>query len=186
MEIAEQLELVKGGEMNSTVLLVVEDPFFLQNLSESLKPLKALVVTAGNKHEALEVCANHEVDLALLDIRQQGNDAMQVLARLKKNQPETEVILLSDYKNIAFAMEGMRQGASDDITVPFDIDSFIKTIKSALRRRKAHLKAHRKRTLMNVFEDTMMAATFAEAGEFETAQNLSKGDGQKKISTDVL
>jgi hypothetical protein len=32
----------------------------------------------------------------------------------------------------------------------------------------------------------MMAASFAEAGEFETAQNLSKGDGQKKISTDVL
>jgi DNA-binding NtrC family response regulator len=177
MEIAEQLELVKGGEMNSTVLLVVEDPFFLQNLSESLKPLKALVVTAGNKHEALEVCANHEVDLALLDIRQQGNDAMQVLARLKKNQPETEVILLSDPENVALAMEGMRQGASDEITFPFDIDSFKKTIKSALRRIKVHRKVCRERTLLNVFEDTMMAATFAEAGEFETAQDIYKGDG---------
>jgi len=163
--------------MNSTVLLVVEDPFFLQNLSENLKRLKALVVTAGSKHEALEVCANHEVDLALLDIRQQGNDAMQILARLKKNQPEAEVILLSDPENIAFAMEGMRQGASDEITVPFDIDSFKKTIKSALRRIQVHRKVCRKRTLLNVFEDTMMAATFAEAGEFETAQDMYKGDG---------
>jgi DNA-binding NtrC family response regulator len=168
--------------MSSTVLLVVEDSSFLENLSGSLKRLKASVVTAGSKNEALEVCSNHEVDLALLDIRQQGSDAMQILARLKKNQPETEVILLSDYKNIAFSMEGMRQGASDDITVPFDIDSFIKTIKSALRRRKAHLKAHRKRTLLNVFEDTMMASTFAEAGEFDTAQKIYRGDGDKKIS----
>jgi len=166
--------------MSSTVLLVVEDSSFLENLSESLKRLKASVVTAGSKHEALEVCSNHEVDLALLDIRQQGNDAMQVLARLKKNQPETEVILLSDPENIAFAMEGMRQGASDDITVPFDIDSFRKTIKSALRRRKAHLEARRKRSLLKVFEDTMVAATFAEAGEFETAQNMYNGAGKKE------
>ena len=162
--------------MSSTVLLVVEDSSFLENLSGSLKRLRASVVTAGSKHEALEVCSNREVDLALLDIRQQGNDAMQILARLKKNQPETEVILLSDPKNIAFAMEGMRQGASDDITVPFDINSFRKKIQSALRRRKAHLVASRKRSLLNVFEDTMMAATFAEAGEFETAQDIYKGD----------
>ena len=166
--------------MNSTVLLVVEDSSFLENLSRSLERLKASVITAGSKREALEVCSNQDIDLALLDIRQQGKDAMQVLTRLKKNQPETEVILLSDPENIAFAMEGMRQGASDDITVPFDIDSFIKTIKSALRRRKAHIKASRKRTLLNVFEDSMMAATFAEAGEFETAQNMYQGDGREE------
>ena len=166
--------------MSSTVLLVVEDSSFLENLSGSLKRLKASVVSAGSKHEALEACSNHEVDLALLDIRQQGNDAMQVLAHLKKNQPETEVILLSDPQNIAFVMEGIQQGASDDITVPFDINSFRKKIKSALRRRKAHLAASRKRTLQNVFEDTMMAATFAEAGEVETDQNIYKGDGRKE------
>jgi hypothetical protein len=34
--------------------------------------------------------------------------------------------------------------------------------------------------LLNVFEDTMMAATFAEAGEFETAQDIYKGDGKKE------
>jgi DNA-binding NtrC family response regulator len=166
--------------MNSTVLLLVEDSFFLQNLSRSLKRLKASVVTAASKHEALEVCANHEIDLALLDIRQEGNGAMQVLARLKKNQPETEVILLSAPENIALTMEGLRQGASDEITFPFDIDSLKKTITSALRRRRAHQKVCRKRALLNVFENTMMAATFAEAGEFETAQNIYKGDGNKE------
>ncbi|MCK5230393.1 MAG: response regulator [Desulfobulbaceae bacterium] len=131
--------------MGPTVLLVVQDAFFLHNLSGNLSLLKASVVTAGSKHEALEICSNHEIDLALLDIRQQGNDAMQVLANLKKNQPETEVILLSDPENIALAMEGMRQGASDDITVPFDIDSLRKKIKSALKRRKVRLKASRNR-----------------------------------------
>ncbi len=70
--------------MGPTVLLVVQDAFFLHNLSGNLSLLKASVVTAGSKHEALEICSNHEIDLALLDIRQQGNDAMQVLANLKK------------------------------------------------------------------------------------------------------
>jgi DNA-binding NtrC family response regulator len=166
--------------MISTVLLVVDDSSFSQILSESLKRLKASVLTAANKREALEVCSSRDVDLALLDIRQKGKDAMQVLARLKKNQPETEVILLSDPGNIALAMEGMRQGASEDITVPFDIDTFRKTVKNALRRRNAHIKAGRKRSLLDVFADTMMAATFAEAGEFDTAQNMCRDDVEEK------
>lgn len=160
--------------VTSTVLLVAEDSLFLQNLSGSLKRFKASIITAGSKHEALEVCSNCEVDLALLDIRQKGSDAMQILARLKKNQPETEVILLSDPKNIALAMQGMQQGASDDIIVPFEIDSFRKKIKSALKRRKAR----QQRNLINIFEDTMVAATFAQAGEHKTAQKIYE-DGNK-------
>ena len=158
--------------MNSTVLLFVEDPFFLESLSGNLKQLRASVVKAGSKHEALEVCSNQEVDLALLDIRQQGQDAMQVLARLKKNKPETEVILLSGPDNIAAVIDGMRQGASDDITVPCEVESLLRKIKSALKRKKGREGASGKRSLLNVFENAMVAATFAQAGEFETAQNI--------------
>jgi len=163
-----------GGFMNSTVLLLVNDALFLNSLCGNLKRFRTSVVAAGNKHEALELCSNHDVDLALLDIRRQGTDAMQVLARLKKNQPEPEVILLSDPDHVAQAMEGMQHGACDDIMVPIDIESFKKKIQGALKRRKARLKASRKRTLMNVFEDAMVAATFAEAGELETARKLYK------------
>jgi DNA-binding NtrC family response regulator len=167
--------------MSSTVLLVVEDPFFLQNLSATLRRLKASVVAAASKNEALEMCARHEVDLALLDIRHQGQEAMQVLARLKATRPEPEVILLSDPENISLAMEGMRQGATDDITVPFDIDLLRKKIKSALKRRKARVRACGRRSpLLNVFEDTMVAAAFAQAGEFETAQKIYQDGCDKR------
>jgi DNA-binding NtrC family response regulator len=166
--------------MHSTVLLVAEDSFFLQNLSETLKRLKASVITAVGKNEALEMCTKHEVDLALLDIRHQGHDAMQVLARLKLNQPETEVILLSDPANISLAMEGMRQGAYDDITVPFEIDSLRKKIKSALQRRKARMRSCRKPAMLNAFEDAMVAAAFAEAGEYETALEMHREGSKKK------
>lgn len=158
--------------MSSTVLLVAEDSFFLQNLSGTLKRLNAYVMTAGSKHEALEVCANHPIDLALLDIRRQGKDAMQVLARLKKTKPDTEVILLSGPSNIALAIEGMRQGASDDITVPCDIEVLHQKVNNALHRIRARAAARKKRSLLDIFGDTMVAATFAQAGEFETAQKI--------------
>lgn len=170
--------------MGATVLLVVEDDFFLRNLAENLKHLKASVLTAASQYEALEVCANYEVDLALLDIRRQGREAMQVLARLKKNQPETEVILLSDQENIGLAMEGMQQGASDDIIVPFDIDSLVKKIRSGLKRRKARARASRKGGLFNAFGEAMVAATFAQAGEFETARELSGNGGQNSAAAE--
>jgi len=156
--------------MRPTVLLLAEDVLFLYNLTESLKRFKSWSITAANKQEALEVCSNHDVDLALLDIRSQGSDTLQVLASLKKYQPETEVILLSDSKHIDVAMEGMQQGANDDISVPFDLEAFSKKIQSALRRRRASLKA--RHSLLDVFENTMAAAAFAEAGEFDIANNI--------------
>lgn len=163
--------------MNSTVLLVAEDSFFLQNLSGSLKRLNTFVMTAENKHEALEVCANHPVDVALLDIRQHGRDAMQILARLKKAKPETEVILLSGPDNIAAAIEGMRRGASDDITIPCDIAALHQKVNNALRRIKERTEARKKRFLLDIFEDTMVAAAFAQAGEFETAREIQADSG---------
>lgn len=177
------LKQIRNSEemMSSILLLIVEDSFFLHSLSGSLKRLKASVVTAGSKHEALSVCSNQAFDLALLDIRKQGEDAMQILTSLKKNQPETEVILLSDQENIALAMEGMQQGATDDIIVPFDVDSFLKKIKSALKRRKARIRANRRSSLLNVFEGAMAAAAYAQAGEFETAQEIYT-DGCNMIS----
>jgi DNA-binding NtrC family response regulator len=167
--------------MNSTVLLVAEDSFFLQNLSGSLKCLNTFVMTAGNKHEALEVCANHPVDLALLDIRRLDKDAMQILARLKKAKPETEVILLSGPDNIAVAIEGMRQGASDDITIPCDIAVLHQKVKNALRRIRERAETRKKRSLLDIFEDTMVAATFAQAGEFETALKIKADSGTNSI-----
>ena len=166
--------------MSSTVLVVMKDSLFLESLTDNLKRLKASVLPAGNKHEALEVCSSHEVDLAFLDIRQPGSDAMQVLARLKKNQPDTEVILLSDPKNVALSMEGMRQGASDDITVPFDIDLLKRKVTNALKRRNSRLKT-RKRTLNNVIEGTLVDTAFAQAGEFETVEETQNNSDNPDI-----
>lgn len=167
-------DLNKSGVMDGTVLLFVDDPFFLKSMCHSLKHLKTSVITAGNRQEALELCSNYEVDLALLDVRQQGHEAMQVLARLKKSQPDTEVILLSDPDHVAEAMEGMRHGAYEDITVPFELNSFIKKIQSALRRRKARRTMGRHESVLDMFENTMVAATFAQAGEFETAREINR------------
>ena len=158
--------------MGATVLLVVEDIFFQRSLADNLKKVKVSVITAGNKFEALEACANHDIDLALLDIRRQGNDAMQILARLKKNHSDTEVILISNEGNIAMSMAGMQQGATDDIIVPFDTGVLVKKIRAALKRIRARSRAKRKTSLFSVFENAMMAATFAEAGEFDTAEKI--------------
>jgi DNA-binding NtrC family response regulator len=73
----------------------------------------------------------------------------------------------------------MQQGASDDIIVHFDVDQLRKKINSALKRRRAQLKASRKGTLLNTFQDAMVAATFAQAGEFETAQEIYAESAEK-------
>jgi DNA-binding NtrC family response regulator len=164
--------------MARAVLLVFNETDFLEKLKEKLKWLRSPLLTAANIKELEDVCAKMVIDVVLLDVRQKGSDALGVLAILQQKQPEAQVILVSSQDNISMAMEGMRHGAADEITVPLDIGSLKQKVTAALARKKA-LTRKTKSSFRKAFEDVMVAATFAQAGEFETARETLSDDQQR-------
>ena len=70
------------------------------------------------------------------------------------------------------SMAGMRAGATDELTVPCDMDILQRKVAEACVRSRMRSAVSNTRSLLKVFEQTMSAAAFAEAGEFETAEQI--------------
>ena len=77
------------------------------------------VTCAEDGPRALELMAQGGFDLVLLDLRMPGLDGMEVLRRLRKEHPQTEVIILTGHGTIELAVQAMKLGATDFITKPF-------------------------------------------------------------------
>ena len=107
------------------------------------------VLTADIRHRVLEIPSGTHADIVLLDARYKGKGTMQALSSVKREQPDAEIILISSPDNIALSMQGMREGASDDITVPFDIEDLIEKVREALARKKALSKKRGKEREIN-------------------------------------
>lgn len=166
--------------MGPTVMLAVSDRQLLHVMGDKLRQLDFGVIAAENDGEFNRLLADHDIDVILLDIRTRGNDRLRFMSDARQTKPATEFILLSNQSSIALAMEGMNAGAFDDITEPFDVDVLSGKILAAWSRKKSTKRAGRN-ALALFFEKTMMAVTFAQAGDFDTAECLIGKSEREKI-----
>ncbi len=92
------------------------------------------LLTASDGREALASLEREEIALAIVDINLPGINGIQLLAQIKEQSPETEVIILTGYASLETAIEAVRSGAYDYITKPFDHTQLLKVAARALDR----------------------------------------------------
>jgi DNA-binding NtrC family response regulator len=103
-------------------LLVVDDDDALrQTLAERFRRQGLAVAEAASGEDALARAAEDRFDVALLDLNLPGMSGLDVLARLKGEQPELEAILLTAHGSIDTAVQAVRGGAYDYLTKPFQL-----------------------------------------------------------------
>jgi DNA-binding NtrC family response regulator len=121
--------------MKPTLLIVDDEPDMLRLLQRSIgQEMDCRVITAGSGAEALERFAEGRVDLSLLDIRMPGMDGMELLERLRAQDPQLTIVMMTAYGAIEVAVEAIRKGAYDFITKPFDHDELVHRLTKALER----------------------------------------------------
>jgi DNA-binding NtrC family response regulator len=105
------------------VILVVDDePGVRKGIARVLSDRGYTVFPTASGQEALASLAEGSPHLALLDVRLPDLDGVELLKIIRRDHPETGVIMITAYPNIEVAVECMKLGALDYIIKPFRID----------------------------------------------------------------
>lgn len=156
--------------MPQAILIVMQDVLFSQTLRHKLSRFGVRVFITETPVQAVELLRMRKMDAALIDIRGNNQPAAEFLRELKKISSEVETILISSIDAVGKSIEYFREGVSDEITVPFDIESLKTRIKEAVKRSRRRQKQRQDNGGPRyAFEQAMVAAAFAHQGEFDVA-----------------
>ena len=113
------------------VLLVDDDPEFIEVLSQRMEAREVEVDTATSGPEAVEKVSGTSYDAIILDLSMPGMDGMETLKRLLKDKPDLQVILLTGYATLEKGIEAVKLGAMDFLEKPAEIQKLMEKIEKA-------------------------------------------------------
>ena len=114
------------------LLLVDDEVGYLDVLAKRLTHRDFEVTTASSGTEAIRALRKWEFNLAVVDLKMEDMDGIEVLKVLKKMDPALQVIILTGHGSERAARDGIAHGAFDYLIKPIGLDPLIARIEAAL------------------------------------------------------
>ncbi len=120
-----------GREDGSYILAVDDEQSVLELITHALTPESIDVATATEGKTALQMIAEREPDLVILDINMPGFNGIEVLEKIREGS-DIPVIMLSVMNDVDTISEALAKGADDYLKKPFDTRELIVRVKAQL------------------------------------------------------
>ncbi len=118
-------------------ILIVDDERSIRNTLKDILEVESYqvdVVESGI--EALELIKENNYDVVFSDIKMPQMDGVELLQKIKVNNPETPIIMISGHGTIETAVDCIKKGAYDFIEKPIDLNRLLIVVRNALDRTK--------------------------------------------------
>ncbi len=123
------LEHMQFTEIDRSLLIVDDDKPFLNRLGRAMETRGYVVTQADSIAAGMAAIGQHPPAFAVIDMRLQDGNGLDVISELKRVRPDSRGIVLTGYGNIATAVTAVKMGAFDYLAKPADADE----IDAALR-----------------------------------------------------
>ena len=120
---------------NETIMVVEDSPTYLRQISGLLQDQGYQTITAIDGEEAMEKAIQNDPTLIVLDVILPKKNGFQVCRQLKTS-PATQnikVLMLTSKSQDSDRFWGLKQGADEYMTKPFDEDQFVTTVSKLLQ-----------------------------------------------------
>ena len=117
------------------ILVVEDEPELLDSILSFLKDVDIYGVGAGDLFQAEDKILMHQFDLVLLDITLPDGNGLALISRIKMEQEDAAILIVSAKNSLDDKITGLDLGADDYITKPFHLTELHSRIKAVLRRK---------------------------------------------------
>lgn len=117
-------------------ILVLDDEKDACDLIERILSSAHTVNTFTEEQDAIDFAGHGDVDLAILDIKLKTMSGVDVLEKLKKDNPDLKAIMLTGYPTVETARRSLTLGAHEYLVKPIDIDELEQKVKKVLTTQK--------------------------------------------------
>jgi two-component system, NtrC family, nitrogen regulation response regulator NtrX len=139
------------------------------------------VRTASGGGEALTLYESFLPELTFLDVKMARMDGLEVLGRIREEDPEALVVMISGHGSIETAVEATRRGAYDFLEKPLDTDRILVTIRNALQAHGLHLEVSRLRDEVESRYE-IVGASYAIRSVLERIEKVGPTDARVLIT----
>jgi DNA-binding NtrC family response regulator len=166
-----------------TILIIDDEKTIRWSLGEGLRKAGFEILEAASGEEGLQLFGDKSPDCVLLDVRLPGIDGMEVLQRMRDENSEVPVIVMTAYGEVDTAVQAMKGGAFDFVSKPFMIEKIKVTIEHALTT--ASLR-NQVRTLTRKTEDSSDGGFVGRSPAMQNVFTVVRKIGQSRATTVLI
>ncbi|MFA5422593.1 MAG: sigma-54 dependent transcriptional regulator [Phycisphaerae bacterium] len=166
---------------NDIVMLVVDDERnHADGIAEAMEKYCAKAIAVYTVKDALEILRSETVDLVVTDLKfdEEDMDGLDVLDAAKRNNPDSQVILITAYATINTCKDAIRRGAYDYLVKPIDIDQLRGLVEQAGKKISAGKAKQRRADIVQdgFFFEGVRGQNQAIRGVFEVLKRVAPSD----------
>ena len=121
--------------MRAQILVIDDDRDMCELLDESLGAAGYDVTWRLTADEGVELLQERDFDVVISDLNLQGTSGIEICQRFRENRPNTPVIIITGFGDMAAAIAAIRAGAQDFINKPLEMPLLEHAIERSLRDR---------------------------------------------------
>jgi len=125
-----------GAQKPLKLLLIDDEKGFVEVMSKRLSKRNIQVTKAFSGTGGIQALRGEDFDVAVLDLKMEDMDGLEVLKIFKTMVPQMPVIMLTGHGSEEAAREGIRLGAFDYLTKPCELEELVQKIHEAVGARR--------------------------------------------------
>ena len=141
-----------------TILLVEDDRFFRDTFSDLLKGEGYAVDCASGGAEALDMLAARHYGLVIIDIVMPDISGLEILSRVRENDPTVDVIMVTGNANLESAVFTLKHGARDYLVKPVNPEEFIHSVAQCMQQRRLLDENQELKNMLGLFQASQAIA----------------------------
>lgn len=145
------------------LLLIEDEEDLINTLSRGLRKVGYAVDTATDGRDGLDLFYMNEYDLIILDLNLPSMDGLEILSKIREENQDCKILILSARSNYEQRIEGLDKGADDYLVKPFDFGELNARIRNLLRR--SFTKQSTKLKYENIIIDMAKRTVYGENNE---------------------